>query len=88
MENPTLYKSLVGMLNFLTNTRHDLAYTVQSLSQFMQTPKSSHWKALLHTLNYVSLTCGQGIKLKGQDKLILIQIGGLVLTQGSPLQVM
>ena len=55
----------------MTNTRADIAYTVQSLSQFMQNPRTSHWTALLHTLNYVSSTCGQGIKLKGQDKLIL-----------------
>ena len=71
IEDPALYWSLVGKLNFLTNTRPDLTYAVQILSQFMQNPKSSHWKALLHILNYVFTTCGQGIKLKGQDKLIL-----------------
>lgn len=69
--DPTLYRSLVGKLHFLTNTRPDLSYTVQSLSQFMQAPRTSHWKALMHTLNYVYTTCGQGIVLKGDSKLVL-----------------
>ena len=72
IEDPTLYRSLVGKLNFLTNTRPDLAYTVQNLSQYMQKPRTSHWQSLLlHTLNYLHVTCGQGIKLKAQDKLVL-----------------
>ena len=37
----------------------------------MQKARNSHWKTLIHTLNYVYSTCGQGIQLKGSDKLIL-----------------
>lgn len=61
----------IGKLNFLTNTRLDLSYTVQTLSQLMQQPRSSHWEALMHVLNYINTTCGQVIVLKGDDKLIL-----------------
>ena len=67
--NPTPYRSLVGKLNFLTHTRPDLSYTIQTLSQFMQSPRDSHWKALKHTLNYVHSTCGQGIILNGSNNL-------------------
>lgn len=69
--DPTEYRKLIGKMNFLSNTRPDLAYTIQHLSQYMQQPRNSHWNALMHTLNYVYSTCGQGIVLQGQDTLTL-----------------
>lgn len=62
--NPTLYRSLVGKLNFLTHTRPDLSYSVQTLSQYMQHPTEQRFAALTHTLHYVASTAGQGILLK------------------------
>ena len=49
----TLYRKLIGKLNFLTHTRPDLSYTIRTLSLFMQCPRIPHWKALQHTLNYI-----------------------------------
>lgn len=69
--NPTLYRSLVGKLNFLTHTRPDLSYSVQALSQHMQSPAVAHFDALIHTLGYLSATMGQGILLSGSDNLTL-----------------
>ena len=66
-----LKRTLVGKLNYLTNTRPALSYTVQTLSQYMHAPRTSHWSALQHTLRYLAGTATQGILLKASDKLKL-----------------
>ena len=71
LSDPLYYRSMVGKLNFLTNTRPDLAYSVQHLSQFMQEPRDTHLQALQHTICYVAHTAGQGILMSGTDRLIL-----------------
>ncbi|XP_074342118.1 uncharacterized protein LOC141679540 [Apium graveolens] len=69
--DPAFYQALVGKLIFLTNIRPDLSYFVQTLSQFMHSPKLHHFDALQHVLHYVVSTAGQGIFLKGSDALTL-----------------
>ncbi|GAA0150106.1 hypothetical protein LIER_09117 [Lithospermum erythrorhizon] len=71
LKDPEHYRSLVSKLNFLTNTRFDLSYVVQTLSQFMQSPCESYMAALNHLLLYVHHTTSQGLLLKGSDQLIL-----------------
>lgn len=46
VSDPELFRSLVCKLNYPTNTRLDLAYTVQALSQYMHSPRTSHMNAL------------------------------------------
>ena len=84
-KDPTLYRRLIGKLNFLTHTKLDLSYTIQTLSQFMQSPRIPHWKALQHTLNYIYSTCGQVSFYKGKagmfyrPSLILTGLHALIL---------
>ncbi|WMV10494.1 hypothetical protein MTR67_003879 [Solanum verrucosum] len=40
-------------LLYLTTTRPDIAFVVQSLSQFMHSPKRSHMEAALRLVTYV-----------------------------------
>ncbi|KAL8110513.1 hypothetical protein AgCh_026291 [Apium graveolens] len=71
LSDPEIYRSLVGKLNLLTNTRPDLSFAVQVLSQFMQSPRSSHLQAFHHTLRYIAHTVSQGILLKASSSLAL-----------------
>lgn len=69
LDDPEHYRSLVGKLNYLTNTRPDLSYVVQTLSQFLHCPRAPHLEALTHTLRYVAQSVGQGILLKASNSL-------------------
>ena len=46
MKNPTLYRSVIGSLQYLTLTKPDITYSVNKLSQFMQNPTIMDWQAV------------------------------------------
>ena len=69
--DPEHYRKIVGKLNFLSHTRPDLSFSVQTLSQFMHQPRVYHVQALNHVLRYVSHTLGQGIIQYATDRLTL-----------------
>ncbi|XP_040996209.1 uncharacterized mitochondrial protein AtMg00810-like [Juglans microcarpa x Juglans regia] len=70
--DPALYRRLVGKLIYLTNTRPDLNYSVNLLSQFMATPRVPHYNAILKVLRYVKATPGQGLYFPASSKLELV----------------
>jgi Reverse transcriptase (RNA-dependent DNA polymerase) len=47
------YRSLVGSLHYLKCTRPDLSLSIGIISQFMEEPVYSHWKALKRILRYI-----------------------------------
>ena len=59
--NATMYRQMVGSLNYLTTTRPDIAYSVSVLSQFMAKPQESHWNAAKTVLRYLKGTLDYGI---------------------------
>lgn len=69
--DPSVYRCLVGKLNFLIHTRPDLSYSAQYLSRYLQSPRISHYEALIHVLKYVASKSGQGILLQGDEQLTL-----------------
>jgi hypothetical protein len=58
--DPTLYRHLVGSFVYLTVTRPDISYVVHQVSQFMATPRSTHFSDVLHILRYLKGTLFHG----------------------------
>ncbi|GJW57947.1 uncharacterized mitochondrial protein-like protein [Tanacetum coccineum] len=59
--NPTLYRSLVGALQYLTITRPDLSYAVNQASQFLHAPTDAHFQSVKRILRYVKGTITYGL---------------------------
>lgn len=47
LSNKSSYQRLIGRLLYLTWTRPDIGFAVQTLSQFLQNPKRTHMEAAL-----------------------------------------
>jgi hypothetical protein len=63
----TAYRSIVGSLRYLVNTRPDLAFIVSYLSRFLEEPQEDHLAAVKKILRYVTGTCHWGLWF-GQKK--------------------
>ncbi|KAH9746928.1 retrovirus-related pol polyprotein from transposon RE1 [Citrus sinensis] len=61
-ENPSLYRSVIGSLQYVTLTRPDIAFTVNKLSQFLAAPIVLHWQACKRVLRYLQCTATYGIQ--------------------------
>jgi hypothetical protein len=50
LSDPSMYRQLVGSLNYLTITRPDISLAIQPVSQFMQAPCQTHFTAVCRLL--------------------------------------
>ena len=61
----------MGSLIYLTVTRPDLAYAVHLVSQFMSSPHSTHYAAVLRILRYIKGTLFHGLHFSAQSSFEL-----------------
>ncbi|KAH9664737.1 Integrase catalytic domain-containing protein [Citrus sinensis] len=67
-----IYRSLVGSLIYLTNSRPDILHSVSVLSRFMNDPRKSHYIAANRILRYLQGTKKQGIMYEKEDNCKLV----------------
>jgi histone deacetylase 1/2 len=63
-EDATVYRSIVGGLQYLTITRPDISYAVNRVCQYLQAPRDTHWSAVKRILRYVRLTVSYGLSIR------------------------
>lgn len=63
LQEPSTYRHLVGRLSYLTTTRPDLCYVVQTLSQFLSSPRKSHMEAAVCVVQYLKGSLGVEVLL-------------------------
>ncbi|KAI3511348.1 hypothetical protein L1887_18499 [Cichorium endivia] len=72
MDDPTLYRSLAGALQYLTFTRPDITYAVQQVCMFMHAPRTPYFNALKRILRYVQGTLSFGLHMTRPTSLSLV----------------
>ncbi|XP_014522704.1 uncharacterized protein LOC106779159 [Vigna radiata var. radiata] len=61
LDDPGSYRRLIGKLLYLTNTRPDLCFSINLLSQFMKSPTNHHYRAMQHVLRYIKSKPSEGL---------------------------
>ncbi|XP_012850949.1 PREDICTED: uncharacterized protein LOC105970659 [Erythranthe guttata] len=59
--DPTLYRSMIGSLLYLTSSRPDICYSVGVCARYQSNPKECHLSAVKRIIRYVSGTTDFGI---------------------------
>ena len=59
LNEPGKYQRLVDKLNYLTVTRHDIAFVVSIVSQFRLTSKTTRWDTIVQILKYLKKAPGK-----------------------------
>ncbi|XP_020258285.1 uncharacterized protein LOC109834662 [Asparagus officinalis] len=71
LSQPAQYRELVGVLVYLSAIRPNITYTVHILSQFVSSPTSIHYAALIQALQYLHGTIRQSLFSPSDSSLSL-----------------
>ena len=86
----TMYRQMIGSVMYLTNTRPNICFAVNTLSQFLTNSRNVHLIAAKHILRYLRGTVDYRLKISQIRRLtwrvMLIQIGQAIPSIGRALQ--
>ncbi|XP_050219079.1 uncharacterized mitochondrial protein AtMg00810-like [Mercurialis annua] len=71
LPDPSLYRTVVGSLVYLTITPPDIAYVFHIVSQFVISPTTVHWAAVIRILRFLRDTQFQTLLLSSTSSLEL-----------------
>jgi len=67
----TLYRQIIGSLMYLMNTKTNICFSVNTLSQFMIEPRHVHLVAAKHVMRYLKGTLDYGLSYDGDHNFTL-----------------
>ena len=67
----TMYRQMIGSLMYLTKTRLDICFYMNTLSQFLTNPRDVHLITAKHILRYLRGTVDYGLKNESNQKINL-----------------
>ena len=67
----TLYRQIIGLLMYLMNTRPDICFSMNTLSQFLVEPKHVHLVVAKHVMRYLKGTLDCGLSYDGDHDFTL-----------------
>ena len=71
--DPTMYHQLIGSLMYLVNTRLDICFSMNTLSQFMVELKRVHWMVAKHVICYLQGIMDYGLDYRQGDGVRLVR---------------
>ncbi|KAL4302663.1 hypothetical protein GQ457_10G003570 [Hibiscus cannabinus] len=69
--DPSIFRSIVGSLLYMTATRPDLMFPATLLSRFLSSPIDVHLGVAKRVLKYVKSTLGEGLNYLKMDNVVL-----------------
>ena len=66
-----MYRQMIGSLMYLTDTRPDICFAVNTLSQYLTDPRNVHLIATKHILRYLRGIVDYGLKYEANQKINL-----------------
>jgi hypothetical protein len=66
-----IYRKLIGSLMYSVNSRTNICFVVNTLSQFMVEPRQVHWIEAKHVPKYLRGTVEYGLRYLGGDGVTL-----------------